>query len=74
MRQCSLRHAKDSRECVAWIPTEHAVLGKLIDLKRDTHSWDCGWIVAEVYPLVLLTDYVRDHERDYKSQREASDI
>jgi hypothetical protein len=58
----------------AWIPRKFAVKGKLLDLKNEEGEWSKGWEVIEVFKLDLDYDYVREHERDYKKQREASDI
>mgnify|MGYP001599709348 FL=1 len=78
MRQCAL--ARGSTMTVAWIPVEFAVPGRMLDLKGqdrmtgDLDKWSCGWMVAQVFATRLPEFYVRDHERDYKHQREASDI
>ena len=72
MKQCLLGDGIFSH--VAWIPDQFAVVGKVIDLRDEKGEWSRGWIVRDVYPQRLKYEYVREHERDYKSQREASDI
>lgn len=64
---------------VAWIPERYARAGKTISFKiavsdeGRTDIWDGPWTVDEVWGRVS-EEYVREHERDYKTQREASDI
>lgn len=69
MRQCRL--TKGRLEKIAWIPIQFAEVGKIIDLNDE--GWSLGWTVQQTYT-TLPTEYVREHERDYKSQRKASDI
>lgn len=57
---------------VAWIPEELAKVGKIMDIKMSDGWWDKGWEIAEVWT-VQPEDYVREHERDYLTQSEASD-
>jgi hypothetical protein len=59
---------------VAWIPEEFAVLGKHVRLKDVRgHSGWTNWIVVNT-GTKLESQYVFDHERDYITQRKASDI
>ena len=57
-----------------WIPEEFAKVGKILELK-DIHggSWSPGWRVDAVYSR-MPEEYVRGHERDCLTQRDASDI
>jgi hypothetical protein len=59
---------------VAWIPIDYAKAGMVLDLRQEDGSWSNGWTVGGVFPTRISADYVREHERDYKSQRKASDI
>lgn len=56
----------------SWIPEQYAHEGNFIKLKKDG-SWDDGWKVIEV-GVRESEEYILGHERDYKSQRKASDI
>lgn len=56
-----------------WIPEQYAHLNNYIKLKKDDGTWEDGWKVIEVGTR-LSEEYVLDHERDYKTQRKASDI
>lgn len=70
-RQCRLR--RGNVEQVAWIPRfdrgrEIAKRGKYLNIK-GVNGWQvigCGAIQS--------SEYVREHERDYRTQRQASDI
>jgi hypothetical protein len=64
--QCKLR--KKNIFQYAWIPSEFAVLKKVLKIKNDN-----GWVVEEVYSS-LAKEHVEIHERDYKKQRQASDL
>lgn len=58
---------------VAWIPEEFAVVGKEIYFGKKTKNPERLWTVVSVGTR-KSEDYVKTHERDYKSQRSASDI
>lgn len=64
--QCRLQ--RGTTQQVAWIPSEFAVRGKYIRIK----SVD-GWRVTSV-GAEQSAEYVREYERDFRYQREASDI
>ncbi len=56
---------------VTWLPEEFAKVGKVLDLKMP-NEWDRGWTVKEVFT-TKPEEYVREHERDYRTQSLASD-
>jgi hypothetical protein len=64
--QCRMQ--RGSIYTIAWIPSKFAVVGKWLKLRGEN-----GWHVL-MAGHTLPSDYVRDHERDYLTQREASDI
>lgn len=64
--QCRLIRGRTKQ--VAWIPTELAVKGKVLEIKGER-----GWRVIGVGATVDES-YVKEHERDYLKQREASDV
>jgi len=64
--QCKLR--KGDITTTTWIPEKYAIKGKYIKLLDDN-----GWEVLEV-GIPMGEEYVVGHERDFKKQREASDI
>lgn len=65
-RQCTLTKGQTSE--VAWIPEKHAVLNKYLRIGDDN-----GWQVTSVGGR-KNGDYLKEHERDYLTQRRASDI
>lgn len=73
--QCVLRkfNGKTTRELVSYIPEQFAIQDNLIKLKNDDGEWVDGWRVETVGAKVDA-NYVEAHERDYRSQRKASDI
>jgi hypothetical protein len=64
--QCRLR--RGAVEQVAWIPSSFAVHGKYVRI-RDVDGWRVTSVGAE-----QSAEYRREHERDFRHQREASDI
>lgn len=64
--QCRLQ--RGATEQVAWIPSEFAVRGKYVRIK-DVDGWRVVSVGAE-----RPAEYVRERERDFRHQREASDI
>jgi hypothetical protein len=65
-KQCLLR--KNNTFQTAWIPTKFAHINHCVKLKDED-----GWIVQRVFS-TSSEKYLRDHERDFKNQRSASDI
>jgi len=53
---------------VAWIPSEFAKEGKILRIGKQD-----GWRVLET-GAQMPSEYVLEHERNYRTQREASDI
>lgn len=54
----------------AWIPSNFAIVNKVVTLKDDTVTW----IVRKVGTIEIEWDEVNKRSQDYKKQREASDI
>ena len=76
-KQCALsRLAREDRSRrirqVTWLPEKFAKVGKILELKISDEEWEEGWRVDEVWSSVS-EEYVREHERDYLTQAEASD-
>jgi len=68
--QCTLQKS-DSIQ-TAWIPQKFAKLWSFLEIKMEG-GWDNGWqviLVGNIQP----SDYVKESSRDYRNQREASDI
>ena len=61
-------------KAVAWLPEKFAVVGKKIYFGNKTENPERIWTVTSVGDIRMSEKYVREHERDYKTQREASDI
>ena len=64
--QCLLKRGKSTQ--TSWIPGKFAHIGKFVKLKDED-----GWKVCEVFS-TESEEYLLKHERDYKTQRLASDI
>jgi hypothetical protein len=58
---------------MAWIPTEFATDGRLVDLKRGG-QWDRGWKVVTAGKAQLDSTFVRERGADYKNMRKMTDI
>ena len=75
-KQCTFRSPSEGGEFVqtAWVPERFAVEGKRVYFGKKTSSPDRVWFVASAGNKRLPGDYVAERERDYKTQRQASDI
>ena len=75
-KQCTFTSKTENGEMVqtAWIPEKFAVEGKTIYFGSKSDSPERLWIVSSVGDQKMSGEYVADHERDYMSQRQASDI
>ena len=69
--QCSL--ARGETHEVAWIPSDKAVVGKYVKLQTPDGTWTDGWEVLTV-GLRMPSEMVLERQRDFTSQRSASDI
>lgn len=59
----------------AWIPSEFAKIGKIVDLEMETGVWEKGWVVEAAYNNSIRTHtQVVARSQDYKKTRKASDI
>lgn len=70
-RQCTLE--RGTQGDVAWIPEQYAVLDKYLRIKKDGDD-ENGWKVVTVGASRVDGAYLKEHERNYLTQREASDI
>jgi len=66
-RQCTMTKGTISQ--IAWIPEQFAVLDKYLRLKDED-----GWQVKSVFANRIDGAYLKEHERNYLTQRKASDI
>lgn len=66
-RQCTLTRGTTSE--IVWIPEQFAVSGKYLKIKDDN-----GWQVTHVGTSRTEGSYLKEHERNYLTQRQASDI
>ena len=76
-RQCTFRTKGDAlgySESTAFIPEKLAEVGKQIYFGKKTDNPVRVWTVVSVSSTLFPGEYVHAHERDYKTQREASDI
>lgn len=72
-KQCTLTNQANMQTQIAWIPEKFAELGRRLILgKREPGAPQ--WQVMMVSDMRLEGSYLADHERDYKTQRQASDI
>ena len=70
-RQCTLTRGTEGD--VAWIPEQFAVLNKYLRIKKEGVE-ENGWQVTTVGANRVDGAYLKEHERNYMTQREASDI
>lgn len=59
---------------IAWIPENLAIVGKKIYFGNKSNTPDTLWTVVSVSDHRMSGKYLQEHERDYKTQRQASDI
>jgi hypothetical protein len=67
-----VRAINDENVRTSWVPEQFAKVGMLLSFKENDHSWSHGWTVTDVWTRVS-EEYVREHERDYLAQAEASE-
>ena len=70
-KQCQL--GRGQQVDVAWIPEQFAVLNKYLRIKKEDGE-ENGWQVKTVGANRVNGAYLKEHERNYLTQREASDI
>lgn len=70
-KQCEMRSGDVVQ--IAWIPERFAEVGRQIILGKRTPDAP-RWTVTVVADMRLAGSYLAEHERDYKTQRQASDI
>ena len=75
-KQCSYAHPTEKGELIgiAWIPENLAIVGKKIYFGNKTKNPEQIWTIKSVSDQRLPDSYLQEHERDYLTQREASDI
>lgn len=77
-KQCTFQTptADGFTQSTAWIPEHLAVKGKTIFFgkKSDRTEETRLWTVVSAGDQKFSGSYLQAHERDYKTQREASDI
>lgn len=61
---------RDGQSQIAWIDAEAAFLGYEVELKETSTFWK----VADVYHVVIDSNEIKEHERNYLSHRKATDI
>ncbi len=75
-RQCTLTSpTEDGKMCqIAWIPEKFAVKGRVVYFGKKTASPKRFWTVVSAPAARKSGAYLGEHERDYLTQRQASDI
>jgi hypothetical protein len=73
--QCEMRKPVEHGEKVhtAWIPEKYAVKDKYIKIKWEDGKWEDGWRVSYIGGK-REAKFAEERSRDYKYQREESDI
>lgn len=71
-KQCTLKSG--IRWYHSWLPETLAVKGKTVQFKNGLGHWGYNWKVISVGKVRLSEEYVKERERDYLNQRDASDI
>ena len=74
-RQCTYETPTEGgvTRATAWIPEKLAVVGKKIYFGKKTKNPEKLWTVISVGGR-QSEEYIKAHERDYMTQRQASDI
>lgn len=67
-----VRLTRGNTHLTTWIPSQFAVCNRYLKLKVDG-AWQDGWRVLSC-GAEQPEEYVTAHERDYRTQREASDV
>ncbi len=75
-KQCNFTSPTDAGEMrhTAWIPVQFAVLGRTLYFGKKTDNPERLWTVTSVPQTGKSGEYIGAHERDYLTQRQASDI
>lgn len=75
-RQCQYEcdHSAGKRMGISWLPESLAEVGKTIFFGSKDQKNKKFWTITSVGKERKSETYLKDHERDYLSQREASDI
>lgn len=74
--QCTYESETDEGKMIghAFLPEKYAEIGRVIYFGKKTSTPDRLWTVVSVGDIKHDSEYVHAHERDYKTQRLASDI
>ena len=75
-KQCTYETPTDGgvTRGISWIPEDKAVVGKQIYFGKKTDKPERIWTVVSVGDVKFDGEYLQKHERDFMTQREASDI
>jgi len=77
-KQCTFNQPTEQghRVHTAWIPEKLAVVGKKVYFgkKAEKPEPELLWTVSSVSDGRVSEEYLIEHERDYTTQRQASDI
>lgn len=76
-KQCTMNRFNENDNLIvhtAWIPEKFAEVGRVIYFGKKTKDPDELWTVVSVPKSRKSEKYLIAHERDYKTQRQASDI
>ncbi len=75
-KQCTMTSPTAEGQMVrtAWIPEKFATQDRVVYFGKKTSKPDRLWKVVSVPESRISHEYLVEHERDYKTQRSASDI
>jgi len=75
-KQCTFETPCEGGRTVktAWVPEQFGVIGKIVYFGKKTDKPDRLWTVISAGSQRKSGEYISDHERDYLTQRQASDI
>lgn len=75
-KQCTFSSPTTSGELMetAWLPEKFATEGQKVYFGKKSDKPERIWTVISAGDHRVSEKYLVDHERDYKTQREASDI
>jgi hypothetical protein len=75
-KQCTFISPTEEGHTVqtAWVPEKFAKVGRKVYFGKKTKTPERIWEVTVAGDKRISSDYLAEHERDYLTQREASDI
>jgi hypothetical protein len=71
-QQCKLVHPGQNKHQTSWIPSQFAVVGKVLKLKNDDDEWEDGWVVESAGTRRLTNDQLPSWSQVVRAHRRAT--